>query len=231
MITKPLEFFNENRAGDLNSRFGADLSQIQDAFTTNIAFFLRQLLIIIFGIAAIFWTSFELAKLMLITIPVVMIIAVIFGRFIKKLSKEVQDKTAKTNTIVDETIQGIVSVKSYVNEAYELMREHLETVADDAFHEGCMKANFYAHPGERCPIFDDGSSPDQDDVAQHLHHIGATQDLHATQALHATQDLSHTGRRACHYDDSPFAAAQHVPESGGDLAPRAVDHGEDVHDL
>jgi len=122
VITKPLEFFNENRVGDLNSRFGADLSQIQDAFTTNIAFFLRQLIIIILGVVAIFWTSFELAKLMLITIPVVMIIAVVFGRFIKKISKEVQDKTAETNTVVEETIQGVVSVKSYANEAYEMIR-------------------------------------------------------------------------------------------------------------
>ena len=122
VITKPLEFFNENRVGDLNSRFGADLSQIQDAFTTNIAFFLRQLIIIVLGIAAIFWTSFELAKLMLITIPVVMIVAVVFGRFIKKISKQVQDKTAETNTVVEETIQGIVSVKAYANEAYEMMR-------------------------------------------------------------------------------------------------------------
>lgn len=122
VITKPLEFFNENRVGDLNSRFGADLSQIQDAFTTNIAFFLRQLIIIILGVVAIFWTSFELAKLMLLTIPVVMIIAVVFGRFIKKISKEVQDKTAETNTVVEETIQGVVSVKAYANEAYEMIR-------------------------------------------------------------------------------------------------------------
>jgi ABC-type multidrug transport system fused ATPase/permease subunit len=122
VISKPLEFFTENRIGDINSRFGADLGQIQDAFTTNVAFFIRQLLIIILGIGAIFWTSFELAKLMLITIPVVMIVAVVFGRFIRKISKNVQDITAETNTIVEETVQGIMSVKSFANEAYELMR-------------------------------------------------------------------------------------------------------------
>lgn len=122
VISKPLEFFTENRMGDINSRFGADLSQIQDAFTTNIAFFLRQLLIIVLGIIAIFWTSFELAKLMLITIPVVMIVAVVFGRFIRRISKNVQDKTAETNTIVEETLQGIMSVKSFANEAFELLR-------------------------------------------------------------------------------------------------------------
>lgn len=122
VITKPIEFFNENRAGDLNSRFGADLSQIQDAFTTHIAFFLRQFMIIILGVAAIFWTSLELAKLMLITVPVVMVIAILFGRFIKSISKKMQDETASTNTIVEETIQGIVSVKSYANEAYEMFR-------------------------------------------------------------------------------------------------------------
>jgi ABC-type multidrug transport system fused ATPase/permease subunit len=59
---------------------------------------------------------------MLATLPVVMLVAVFFGRFIQRLSKQVQDRIAESNVIVDETLQGIQNVKAFGNEPYETER-------------------------------------------------------------------------------------------------------------
>ena len=57
---------------------------------------------------------------MLATVPVVAILAVIFGKKIKKLSKQAQDASADSNTILQETLMGIKNVKSFANEAFEI---------------------------------------------------------------------------------------------------------------
>jgi ABC-type multidrug transport system fused ATPase/permease subunit len=122
LIKMPLSFFASRRVGELNSRISADLSQIGDTFTINLAEFLRQLIIIIGGIIALFFTSIKLAGVMLAIIPVVAVLAVIFGRYIRKLSRQVQDAIADSNTIVEETLQGITNVKAFTNEFFEIFR-------------------------------------------------------------------------------------------------------------
>ncbi|MCH8536027.1 MAG: ATP-binding cassette domain-containing protein [Flavobacteriaceae bacterium] len=122
LVKMPMQFFSSRRVSELNSRIAADISQIQDTFTTGIAEFLRQIIILIGGIIALFLTSVELSLLMLATIPIFAIIAVVFGKFIRNLSKEAQDEVATSNIIVGETLQAIASVKAFTNEAFEIIR-------------------------------------------------------------------------------------------------------------
>lgn len=122
IVRMPMQYFNEQRVGDLNSRISADITSIQDIFTTTLAELLRQLIIIVGGVIALLWFSPTLTFIMLGTLPVVIVIAVIFGRFIRKLSKKTQDKVAESNVIVQETLTGIVNVKSFANEALEVIR-------------------------------------------------------------------------------------------------------------
>lgn len=119
VIGQNMNFHNQNRVGELLSRFSADVAQIQDAFTTNLAMFIRQILILIGGVIVLFFTSSKLAIMMLATLPAIIIIALLFGRFIRKKSKEVQDVTAANNVIVEESLSGIMSVKSFTNEYFE----------------------------------------------------------------------------------------------------------------
>ena len=122
LIKMPMQFFSSRKVSELNSRIAADISQIQDTFTTGIAEFLRQTIIVIGGIIALFFTSIELSLLMIAVIPVFVIAAVFFGKYIKKLSKQAQDEVAESNTIVGETLQGIANVKAFTNEFFEMFR-------------------------------------------------------------------------------------------------------------
>jgi ABC-type multidrug transport system fused ATPase/permease subunit len=59
---------------------------------------------------------------MLGVVPIIVIVVIFFGRFIRKMSKLTQDKVADSNTIVEETLQGVYNVKSYANERFEISR-------------------------------------------------------------------------------------------------------------
>src|SRR6478735_6600040 len=122
MIMMPMDFFARRRVGELSSRLSADLSQIQDAVTVLLAEVLRGLLTLIIGLGLIFYISHKLTFLMLSVVPVIVIIGVLFGRRIRKLSKHTQDQLADSNTIVQETLQGISNVKAFSDEWFEILR-------------------------------------------------------------------------------------------------------------
>ena len=117
-----MNFFSQKRVGELNSRISSDITQIQDTLTSTIAEFLRQFILIIGGIIFLATISFRLTLMMLCIVPVVAVAAVIFGRFIRKFSKSVQDQVAESQVIVEETLQGITNVKAFANEWYEIAR-------------------------------------------------------------------------------------------------------------
>ena len=122
LITLPMDFFANRRVGELNSRLSSDLSQIQDTLTTTLAEMLRQIVILIGGVALLFIISVKLTFLNLTVLPVLVVVAIFLGKLIRKVSRQAQDKLAESNTVVEETLQGIGNVKAFVNEAYEANR-------------------------------------------------------------------------------------------------------------
>ncbi|MCW3102109.1 MAG: putative multidrug export ATP-binding/permease protein [Bacteroidetes bacterium] len=144
LITLPMSYFVQQRVGDLNSRMSADISQIQDTLTTTIAEFLRQFILVIGGIIFLLVISPQLTLLMLTIVPVVAIAAVIFGRFIRKTSKEVQEKIAESNTVIEETLQGISNVKAFANEFFENVRykKSTEEIVKNAIKGGKYRGGF-----------------------------------------------------------------------------------------
>ena len=124
LITLPMSFFAHRRVGELASRLSADLMQIEDALIAVAPLFLRQTTLLVGGIALIAATSLKLTGMMLVSLPVLTVVAVVFGRKTRRLSRIAQDRLADTATVVEETLQGIVNVKSFANENYELRRYH-----------------------------------------------------------------------------------------------------------
>ena len=146
LIKLPLKFFDQRRVGELNSRISADIILLQETLTTTLAEFIRQIIIIIGGIVLLTITSPKLTLFMLAVLPGIMILARVFGKFIRKFSKEVQSQVAESNTIVEETLQGIQSVKSYTNEFFEIgrYRKKTEEIAQVGIKSGRYKGAFSA---------------------------------------------------------------------------------------
>jgi ABC-type multidrug transport system fused ATPase/permease subunit len=140
LIKLPLSFFDKHRVGELNSRISSDISMLHETFTTTLADFIRQMVVIVGGIGLLVYTSPKLTVFMLAIFPLVIFLIWIFGRFIRRLSRLAQKKTAESNTIVEETLQGIRSVKSYTNEFFEIDR--YKNKIDEVARAG-MKAGIY----------------------------------------------------------------------------------------
>ncbi|NII25329.1 ATP-binding cassette domain-containing protein [Pseudoflavitalea sp. X16] len=144
MITMPMDFFAQRRVGELSSRISSDLSQIQDAVTSLLAEVLRGLLVLIIGIGLILYISPKLTGVMLSVLPVIIIIAIIFGKFIRRFSRQTQDQLADSHIIVQETLQGISNVKSFANEWFEINRytRSLQQVIKMAVKSGLYRGMF-----------------------------------------------------------------------------------------
>jgi ABC-type multidrug transport system fused ATPase/permease subunit len=122
LVSSPLNFFNKNKVGELTSRISSDVELLRDTLNTTLATFIRQIITVVVSLGALFFMSPRLCFIMLGVVPVVAIIAVIFGKFIKKIAKETQDSSAESNSVLEESLMGINNVKAFANEFFEIIR-------------------------------------------------------------------------------------------------------------
>lgn len=122
MVQLPMTFFDKRRTGELISRITADVSMLQETFSTTLAELFRQIITLLAGVIFLMATTPKLTLFMLATFPILIIIAMVFGKFIRKLSKQTQDELAAANVIVEETLHSIMTVKSFAGEDYESNR-------------------------------------------------------------------------------------------------------------
>jgi ABC-type multidrug transport system fused ATPase/permease subunit len=144
IITLPIFHFEKRRVGELMSRITSDITQLQDVLSITLAEFFRQIFTLVGGVALITYLSWKLTLFMLATFPILVISAIVFGKFIRKISKKAQDELANTNIIVEETFQSIQAVKAFTNEKYEVNRytNSLNKVVNEALKAATLRGGF-----------------------------------------------------------------------------------------
>lgn len=142
LIRLPMSFFAVRRVGELNSRISSDIAILQDSLTTTLADFLSQILLITGGITLMVISSFRLTIFMLSILPAVALLSFFSGRAIRRFSKKAQGYVAESNTIVEETLQGIQNVKAFTNELFEINRYREKT--DEVARAGIRGGKYQA---------------------------------------------------------------------------------------
>ena len=144
LLSMPMSFFSEKRVGELSNRISSDLSQIQDAISFTLAEFLRGIFTLIIGLVFIFLISPKLAFVMLAVVPVIAVLAVVFGKRIRKRARKAQDQLAESGTIVQETFHGITVVKAFTSEFLEIGRyvKSVYAVVDTAISNARYRGAF-----------------------------------------------------------------------------------------
>jgi subfamily B ATP-binding cassette protein MsbA len=118
----PIRFFNKRRTGELISRLTSDVGVMQN-FSTDVPINLvKQIVTFIGGISILLYINWELCLMMLCILPFITLISALFGRRLKKLSKDLQDRTSEVSTALEEVVSGIRVVKSFLAESYEQSR-------------------------------------------------------------------------------------------------------------
>jgi subfamily B ATP-binding cassette protein MsbA len=119
-----LDFYATRRVGDLVSRLSSDVTQMRAMLTTNITSFLSQVLTLVGSIAIVLTMNARFTLFILALVPVLILIAFVFGSRIQKSSTRIQDQLAASTVVAEEGLQGIRVVKSFGREAHETQRYH-----------------------------------------------------------------------------------------------------------
>ena len=122
LIYLPLSFFDDRRTGELTSRLASDVTVVQSATTSSFTELLRQGLILVGGVLIILVTNTRLTLIMLAIVPVIVIATIFYGRYVRRISTQVQDKIAESTSVLEESISAIRIVQSFARQAFEQER-------------------------------------------------------------------------------------------------------------
>ncbi|XP_066465712.1 ABC-type oligopeptide transporter ABCB9 isoform X2 [Tiliqua scincoides] len=119
LVLQEMSFFDENRTGNIISRLTSDTTLVSDLVSQNINIFLRSTVKATGVIIFMFSLSWQLSLVTFMGFPIIMLVSNLYGKYYKKLSKEVQNALAKANSSAEETISAMKTVRSFANEEAE----------------------------------------------------------------------------------------------------------------
>jgi len=122
IIGQDIAFFDQSRTGELTNRLASDTTVLQNTVTVNVSMALRFTAQAIGAVVMLLVMSPELTGLAMLVVPVVAIGAALYGRWIQRLSAEVQDALAASTEVAEESISGLRTVRSFAREAQEVAR-------------------------------------------------------------------------------------------------------------
>ena len=116
LLCLPPAWFEAGRTGEVISRLTADTTQIENVIGSSLSIALRNALLLIGGLVMLFTTSLKLSLLTVGGVPLVVVPIVLYGRRVRKLARESQDRIAELGNRIDETIHEIRIVQAYGHE-------------------------------------------------------------------------------------------------------------------
>ena len=131
LLSLPPSFFEQGRTGAGISSLTADTTLIEHAIGSSLSIALRNLLILIGGLAMLFTTNLKLTLMVLGGVPLVVVPIVLFGRRVRRLARISQERVADLGNRIDETIHEIRIVQAYGHE--EADRQDFGQRVEDSF--------------------------------------------------------------------------------------------------
>ena len=135
-------FFETTRTGEVLSRLAADTTLVQTVIGSSASFALRNLLMAVGSLVMMMITSPKLTGLCLIGVPLVVGLILLFGRRVRKLSREAQDRIAETSAYASEAINAVQTVQAFTHEEADRknFREAVEASFGAAIRRTKMRA-------------------------------------------------------------------------------------------
>jgi subfamily B ATP-binding cassette protein MsbA len=149
LVTLSLDFHATRRVGELISRLSSDVTLVRTMLTQTVTSLLSSVIGLVGSVIILFTLSPTLLFVVLLVAPILIVVAVVFGRPLQRVSTEVQDTIARSTTTAEEALSGIRVVKSYVREDWELERydTDLQTVVATGSRLALWRALFGALMG------------------------------------------------------------------------------------
>ncbi len=122
VVTQSPEFFETTQTGEVLSRITTDTTLIQAVVGTSISMALRNVLLFIGGLAMLFVTSVKLSSIIIGLLVLVVVPIVVFGRRVRKLSRDSQDRIADASAMAGEILNAMPTVQAFTHEKIESSR-------------------------------------------------------------------------------------------------------------
>ncbi|GFM52683.1 ABC transporter transmembrane domain-containing protein [Pseudomonas capsici] len=124
-------FYENNRSSEIQSRLTADTTLLQSVVGSSLSVFLRSALMVIGGIILLFITNPKLTSIVVLTLPLVIVPILVFGRRVRRLSRETQDRVADVGSYVAEALRQIKTVQAYNHQEHD--KAHFSRTVEKAF--------------------------------------------------------------------------------------------------
>ncbi len=122
LATMPQSYFHQTRTGELLSRLSDDVTRLQNTVGQDLSIFLRNVLMLIGGVAILFYMNWLLAAAMMAVVPALMIAANYWSRIIREISRQAQDELARASGTLQEGLSAIETVQAFTREDFEVNR-------------------------------------------------------------------------------------------------------------
>ena len=120
IVSQEMAFFDQNKTGELINRLSTDAEVVGLSISQNLSDGLRSTIQAAGGVGMMLYVSPYLGAIGLSVVPAVTVFAITFGRYIKRLSKQVQDVLAEATDVAEEKLSNIRTVRAFAQEEKEM---------------------------------------------------------------------------------------------------------------